>query len=84
MPSVTGKANAARKQASELEAIFLSPFGMISQNRAAAKQQALADQEWHTVQAEDQQNRQLLALSNRSSRSPRRCTLSRLPPAATA
>ena len=47
-----------------LEAIFLSTFVMISQNRAAAKQQALADQEWQTVQEEDQQNRQLLALSN--------------------
>jgi uncharacterized membrane protein len=47
-----------------LEAIFLSTFVMISQNRAAAKQQAVADQEWKTVQEEDQQNRELLALSN--------------------
>jgi uncharacterized membrane protein len=47
-----------------LEAIFLSTFVMISQNRAAAKQQAVADQEWTTVQEEDQQNRQLLELSN--------------------
>jgi uncharacterized membrane protein len=47
-----------------LEAIFLSTFVMISQNRAAAKQQVLADQEWRTVQEEDQQNRELLALSN--------------------
>ena len=47
-----------------LEAIFLSTFVMISQNRAAAKQQAIADQEWRTVQEEDQQNRELLALSN--------------------
>jgi uncharacterized membrane protein len=47
-----------------LEAIFLSTFVMISQNRAAAKQQAIADQEWTTVQEEDQQNRQLLDLSN--------------------
>jgi uncharacterized membrane protein len=47
-----------------LEAIFLSTFVMISQNRAAAKQQALADQEWRTVQEEDQQNVELLALSN--------------------
>jgi uncharacterized membrane protein len=47
-----------------LEAIFLSTFVMISQNRAAAKQQALADQEWRTVQDEDQQNVELLALSN--------------------
>lgn len=47
-----------------LEAIFLSTFVMISQNRAAAKQQALADQEWRTVQEEDRQNVELLALSN--------------------
>jgi uncharacterized membrane protein len=47
-----------------LEAIFLSTFVMISQNRADAKQQAIADQEWTTVQEEDQQNRELLALSN--------------------
>jgi uncharacterized membrane protein len=47
-----------------LEAIFLSTFVMISQNRAAAKQQALADQEWRTVQDEDRQNVELLALSN--------------------
>jgi uncharacterized membrane protein len=47
-----------------LEAIFLSTFVMISQNRADAKQQVLADQEWQTVEEEDQQNRELLALSN--------------------
>jgi uncharacterized membrane protein len=48
-----------------LEAIFLSTFVMISQNRAAAKQQAIADQEWTTtVQEEHQRNRELLDLSN--------------------
>jgi uncharacterized membrane protein len=47
-----------------LEAIFLSTFVMISQNRAAAEQQLIADEEWTTVQEEDQQNRQLLDLSN--------------------
>jgi len=47
-----------------LEAIFLSTFVMISQNRAAAKQQAVADQEWRTVQEEDRQNVELLELSN--------------------
>jgi hypothetical protein len=37
---------------------------MISQNRAAAKQQVLADQEWTTtVQEEHQRNRELLDLS---------------------
>ena len=39
-----------------LEAIFLSTFVLISQNRADAKRQALADQQWHTVQEEDRQN----------------------------
>ena len=47
-----------------LEAIFLSTFVMISQNRADAKRQVIADQQWQTVQEEDQQNRQLLDLSN--------------------
>ena len=46
-----------------LEAIFLSTFVMISQNRADAKRQALADQQWQTVQKEDRQNEELLALS---------------------
>ncbi len=46
-----------------LEAIFLSTFVMISQNRADAKQQAIADAEWKTVQEEDQQNQELLELS---------------------
>jgi uncharacterized membrane protein len=46
-----------------LEAIFLSTFVMISQNRADAKRQALADQQWQTVKEEDRQNEELLALS---------------------
>jgi hypothetical protein len=46
-----------------LEAIFLSTFVMISQNRADAKRQVIADQQWRTVQEEDTQNRQLLDLS---------------------
>ena len=46
-----------------LEAIFLSTFVMISQNRADAKRQVIADQQWRTVQEEDQQNKQLLGLS---------------------
>src|SRR4051795_11366714 len=46
-----------------LEAIFLSTFVMISQNRADAKRQVIADQQWHTVQEEDDQNRQLLQIS---------------------
>jgi uncharacterized membrane protein len=47
-----------------LEAIFLSTFVMISQNRADAKRQVIADQQWKTVQTEDQQNQQLLDLSS--------------------
>jgi uncharacterized membrane protein len=47
-----------------LEAIFLSTFVMISQNRADAKRQVIADQQWKTVQEEDDQNRELLDLSN--------------------
>jgi hypothetical protein len=46
-----------------LEAIFLSTFVMISQNRADAKRQVLADEQWKTVQEEDKQNQELLDLS---------------------
>src|SRR4051794_21033309 len=41
-----------------LEAIFLSTFVMISQNRADASRQGAANQQWQMVQEEDQQNRQ--------------------------
>jgi uncharacterized membrane protein len=47
-----------------LEAIFLSTFVMISQNRADAKRQIIANQQWTTVQEEDRQNQQLIELSN--------------------
>ena len=47
-----------------LEAIFLSTFVMISQNRADARRQALADQQWQTVAEEDRQNQELLDLSH--------------------
>jgi uncharacterized membrane protein len=46
-----------------LEAIFLATFVMISQNRADEKRQVLADSEWKLVQAEEEQNEQLLTLS---------------------
>jgi uncharacterized membrane protein len=46
-----------------LEAIFLSTFVMISQNRADARRQVIADQQWKTVQEEDKQNVELLDLS---------------------
>ena len=55
-----------------LEAIFLSTFLLISQNRQDERRQLLADQEWKLVQlqaAENQeeikQNQELLQLSNR-------------------
>jgi uncharacterized membrane protein len=47
-----------------LEAIFLSTFVMISQNRTDAKRQVAADLQWQTVREEDKQNEQLLQLSN--------------------
>jgi len=47
-----------------LEAIFLSTFVMISQNRADAKRQVIADEQWRTVQEESKQNVQLIDLSN--------------------
>jgi uncharacterized membrane protein len=47
-----------------LEAIFLSTFVMISQNRADEKRQVLADQQWTTVLQEEQQNEELLHVSN--------------------
>jgi len=47
-----------------LEAIFLSTFVMISQNRADAKRQVLADHQWEIVQEEDNQNVELLKISN--------------------
>lgn len=46
-----------------LEAIFLSTFVMISQNRADEKRQALADNQWRIVQTEEAQNEQLIGLS---------------------
>jgi uncharacterized membrane protein len=46
-----------------LEAIFLSTFVMISQNRADAKRQVVADAQWQTVKEEDKQNEELLDLS---------------------
>ena len=47
-----------------LEAIFLSTFVMISQNRQDDARRHLADQEWRMVQSEEQQNVELIALSN--------------------
>jgi len=47
-----------------LEAIFLSTFVMISQNRQDDARRHLADQEWRMVQSEGQQNVELIGLSN--------------------
>src|SRR5438876_11667749 len=46
-----------------LEAIFLSTFVMISQNRADEKREIMAAEEWSFVQAEEKQNEELLSLS---------------------
>jgi uncharacterized membrane protein len=46
-----------------LEAIFLSTFVMISQNRADAKRESLAEHQWQLVQAEEKQNEELLTVS---------------------
>jgi len=48
-----------------LEAIFLSTFVMISQNRADEKRQALADHQWEMIQLEEKQNEQLLRISEK-------------------
>lgn len=42
----------------------ITTFVMISQNRADAKRQVVADLQWQTVREEDMQNRELLHLSN--------------------
>jgi uncharacterized membrane protein len=46
-----------------LEAIFLSTFVMISQNRADERRAALANHQWSLVQAEERQNEELLQIS---------------------
>jgi Protein of unknown function (DUF1003) len=46
-----------------LEAIFLSTFVMISQNRADARRQVIADEQWKVVEEEDKQNVELLDIS---------------------
>ena len=61
-----------------LEAIFLSTFVMISQNRADAKRQVVADQQWRTVQEEDRRTCSCSTSRIRSWNSRRRCTTTRL------
>ncbi|HET7481672.1 MAG TPA: DUF1003 domain-containing protein [Actinomycetota bacterium] len=48
-----------------LEAIFLSTFVMISQNRQDEAREAFANQEYAMVQAEERQNEELLDLSKK-------------------
>jgi uncharacterized membrane protein len=47
-----------------LEAIFLSTFVMITQNRQDDARRLLADRQWQVVQDEERQNETLLTLSN--------------------
>jgi uncharacterized membrane protein len=47
-----------------LEAIFLSTFVLISQNRADAKRQVIANEQWRLVKKENEQNIELIKLSN--------------------
>jgi uncharacterized membrane protein len=46
-----------------LEAIFLSTFVMISQNRADVRRQMLADNQWMLVQLEGKQTEEMLTIS---------------------
>lgn len=46
-----------------LEAIFLSTFVMITQNRQDDARRLLADREWELVQSEERQNEELIGLS---------------------
>jgi uncharacterized membrane protein len=48
-----------------LEAIFLSTFVMISQNRADARRQVFADQQYIMIQEEKQQNEELIVQGKR-------------------
>jgi uncharacterized membrane protein len=47
-----------------LEAIFLSTFVLISQNRADAKREVIANSQFALVKEEDSQNRELLQISH--------------------
>ncbi len=46
-----------------LEAIFLSTFILISQNRADERRQVVADHQWELVQSRDVQIQQMVAMS---------------------
>jgi uncharacterized membrane protein len=49
-----------------LEAIFLSTFILISQNRADEKRQVVADHQWDLVQSRDAQIQQMIAMSEQN------------------
>ena len=46
-----------------LEAIFLSAFVLITQNRADEKRSVIAEHQWDTIQLEERQMQELLAMS---------------------
>jgi uncharacterized membrane protein len=48
-----------------LEALFLSTFVMISQNRADARRQVFADQQYEMIQEEKKQNVELIEQGKR-------------------
>jgi uncharacterized membrane protein len=48
-----------------LEAIFLSTFVLISQNRTDEKREVLASTAWESIQHEERQNEELLDVSRR-------------------
>jgi hypothetical protein len=57
---------ARRREPHPPEAIFLSTFVTISQNRADAKREVIANQQWTTVQEEDKQNEDSFGCRGRS------------------
>ena len=63
-PSIPRCSSSGKTMIVSLEAIFLSTFVMISQNRQDDARRHLADQEWLMVQSEEQQNVELIELSN--------------------
>ncbi len=66
-----------------LEAIFLSTFVLVSQNRADAKRQVIADQQWATVQGRNSKTRSCSVSPDRSSIWRRRSVTSPASPSRT-
>ena len=66
-PALLQHARARRQHLENRVADQITRFAgsmMISQNRADEKRQVLADHQWQTIQDEEQQNEELLDLSN--------------------